>query len=285
MSGNVKLRNVTVAFETAEGIKIVLNDITLDINDASFIVMIGRNGSGKSTLAKVIAGLCPTSRGQVLVSSAGKPARAQLVFQNPDTQIVGQTIYEDVCFGLENLAIDPTSICKQASAALHAVGLDLDKGTPVDYLSGGQKQLLCIASAVAMEAAVLILDEPTSMLDGLARKRIWQQVQKLHQMGMTILWLTQYPDEAAESMRIVALDGGQIVFDGQPTDFFSSPLLPLPHEGPASPSVCESLGYDLPYSIQIARLLRQQGLDLPIDLVRTRELVEALAKRKLGREG
>lgn len=250
------LNNVSVAYATSEGIKPVLRDLDLQIVSGEWIALIGNNGSGKSTLAQVLAGLCPISRGTLNRAAAQANRHAvQMIFQNPDAQIVGATVYEDICFGLENRAVPPHAIPALAQAALAKVGLEQALHRPVAHLSGGQKQLLCIAAALAMDAAALIFDETTSMLDPLARQRVIHTAQTLHQQGTTIIWVTQLMEELGFAQRVVALDAGRIVFDGDPTRFLYGAV------GNQPP--CTALGFVPPYTVQAAQHLLQAGVDLP----------------------
>ncbi|PWK13073.1 ATP-binding cassette domain-containing protein [Tumebacillus permanentifrigoris] len=276
MGAILRLAEVSVAFTGAEGIHPVLQELDLEIARGEWVSLVGRNGSGKSTLGRVLAGLLPVSRGTVERADG----RVQLVFQNPDAQIVGETVWEDVCFGLENLAVPPEEMPKRVESALGLVGLLPKKDAEVTTLSGGQKQLLAVAGCLAMEAETLVFDEATSMLDPESRARLLQVAEALHRAGRTVLWITQWMDEVAHAERVVALEAGRVVFDGTPEAFFYDGGV----EG-ASDSVgasraedsvlekrtpCEVLGFAPPYVVQVARALERRGVAL-----RTRPLLPA----------
>jgi energy-coupling factor transport system ATP-binding protein len=255
MSVQIKCHNISVAFATQGEPVFALRDVSLNIRQGEWVALVGRNGSGKSTLGRVLAGLCPVSKGTVRRALPATPTRLPIatVFQNPDAQIVGQTVYEDVCFGLENLAVPPTELHSRAVQALSRVGLLAKRDHPVETLSGGQKQLLCIASALALEPAAMVFDEATSMQNPGARAAILNVVRDLHRAGMTIVWITQWMSELAFADRVVALEDGRLAFDGSVTAFFYE-------EQPGSPSPCETLGFEAPFAVQVATRLRQRGL-------------------------
>ncbi|MBL0386846.1 ATP-binding cassette domain-containing protein [Tumebacillus sp. ITR2] len=238
------------------GIRFVLQEVDLEVRRGDWIAIIGRNGSGKSTLGRVMAGLLPVSRG---VCERGD-GRVQLVFQNPDAQIVGETVWEDVCFGLENLAVPTEEMPARAEAALSKVGLLEKKDADVSTLSGGQKQLLAVAGCLAMQAEVLIFDEATSMLDPESRASLLRVAADLHLTGRTVVWITQWMDEVVRAERVAALETGRVVFEGTPEQFFYG------RDGEDSPS--DRLHFAPPYAVQVARALEQTGVAL-----RTRPLL------------
>lgn len=268
MSSEICLKQVSVAFTTNDGIRPVLLNLDLQIATGEWVAVVGQNSSGKSTLARVLAGLCPVSRGSVQCGAPGEAAAVQMVFQNPEAQIVGETVYEDVCFGLENRAVDPAEMPARVESALRQVGLVEKWHVPVQKLSGGQKQLLAIAGCLAMEASVLVFDEATAMLDPSSRERVLQVVQHLHQQGKTILWITQWMEELAYADRVLAIDGGKIAYDGNNRDFF---------HGVEETSPCERLGFVLPYAVQVARGLQEQGIALQARPILPNELSKAVS--------
>jgi energy-coupling factor transport system ATP-binding protein len=193
-----------------------------------------------------------------------------VIFQNPDAQIVEQTVLADVCFGMENLAVPRLEMAYRAERALTACGLSKLTHAQVGELSGGQKQLLCIAGALAMSPQVLILDEATSMLPPATRQQILQVVQQQHQSGMTLVWITQWMEEAAQAQRVIALNQGRVAFDGTPEEFFHPTLVvnsaqPGHGGGESSEtkktsSVCENLGFPLPYTLEVTKALANRGI-------------------------
>jgi energy-coupling factor transport system ATP-binding protein len=264
----VALERAAVAFRTPQGVRKALGETTLHIKRGEWIALVGRNGSGKSTLAKVMAGLCPLSRGQLTVRQG---ARVRLVLQNPDAQIVGETVREDISFGLENEAVDTSLMDGKVRAALELVGLQAAPERPTRELSGGQKQLLAVAGCLALEADVLIFDEATSMLDPLSRQYLLGVVSSLHRSGTTIVWVTQLLEEAAYASRVVALDGSGVAYDGDSRGFFYERAMPE-RQGP-----CERLGFEPPFAVRVAKRLFRLGHALPLLPVAPSELSEGVS--------
>jgi energy-coupling factor transport system ATP-binding protein len=251
MKGNqFELENVSVAYTTNEGLRPVIIDLNLTIAKGDFVAVIGENGSGKSTLALVLAGLCSISRGKLIINTSA-PTSVQMVFQNPDAQIIGATIYEDICFGLENRCVNREEMPSRVEQALAMVGLAHLIHHPVERLSGGQKQLLCIANALAMDAEVIIMDEPTAMLDPYAKGIILDIVDRIHKHGKTIIWITQHMDEVGHANRVVVMHSGRIVYQGSPREFFYNNQ---------DESPCLSFGFTPPYSVKVATSLLNAGL-------------------------
>ena len=273
----IVLKDVSVAFAKEDTVKLVLDSVSLQVHSGEYLAVVGPNGSGKSTLGRVMAGLSGVSRGKVVhpewsssIGPSGRSGGVSVVFQNPDAQIVEQTVLDDVCFGMENLAVPPGEMARRAEVALDVCGLSELSDVQVEELSGGQKQLLCTAGALAMSPQVLIFDEANSMLSPANRKQILQVIRHLHQQGMTIVWITQWMEEVAWAQRVIALDHGNLVFDGTPEEFFLPPFSTARSEsmGDGSedvmailgPSVCENLNFPLPYTLQVARALAHRGI-------------------------
>jgi energy-coupling factor transport system ATP-binding protein len=259
METQMILSGVGVAFASAEGVHKVLDGIDLQVRQGEWIALIGQNGSGKSTLAKVLCGLCPVSRGDVERGAL----QVQMVFQNPEAQIVGETAYEDVCFGMENRAVDPSEMPERARAALEKVGLARKIDQSVTTLSGGQKQLLGIAGCLAVEADVIVFDECTAMLDPASREMVIGVAQELQKQGKTLIWITQWMEELAYADRVVALASGRVAYDGAARAFF--------YDG-----VCRELGFVPPYVVQVAESLREKGAVLAEQPLTAQELCEAV---------
>lgn len=276
MSDKIILEDVTVAFSTSNGVHHALSNLNYEFRRADWTAVIGANGSGKSTLSKVLAGLCSLSKGRVTLPDAHTDASApttfspvvQLVLQNPEAQIVGQTVYEDICFGLENIALRADQMKQVALEALRRVGLDVPLEMSVESLSGGQKQLLAIAGCLAMKPSVLIFDEVTSMLNPEIRKVVLRAVKNLHLEGMTVIWITQWLDELSYANKVVALEHGKITFSGTPREFFYNH-----HEGE---SHCDQFGFTAPYIVQVVRELEYLGVTLPSRPLNPEELELAL---------
>ncbi len=256
-AGPYRMNNISVIW-TADPVmtdenskdKIVLNKIRLELNQGEWLVLVGPNGSGKSTLAKAIAGLIPVTGGTVEPGwTSGE--RMRMVLQNPDTQLIGETVYEDICFGLENIAADPEEMPDIARNVLSLVGMENRMDDMCEQLSGGQKQLVAVAGALAVGASVLILDEVTSMLDASSRQAVTEALDYLHRRGTTVVWITQWMDELALADRVIALDQAEIVFEGSAQDFFYS------QQNGMDVTPCEKLGYQPPYSVQVMRELQK----------------------------
>jgi energy-coupling factor transport system ATP-binding protein len=263
----VSLEQAAVAFRTPQGVRMALGETTLQVRRGEWVALVGRNGSGKSTLAKLLAGLCPLSRGQLTVRPG---TRVRLVLQNPDAQIVGETVREDIGFGLENDAVDPILMEEKVRAALELVGLQVAPEHPTSELSGGQKQLLAVAGCLALEADVLVCDEVTSMLDPLARQRLLAVVDALHRSGTTVIWVTQLLEEAAYASRVVALGSGGVAYDGDSRGFFYD------CGTPGQPGPCERLGFQPPFAVQVAKRLFRHGHSLPALPIASYELSEGV---------
>ncbi|MCR8635068.1 ATP-binding cassette domain-containing protein [Paenibacillus radicis (ex Xue et al. 2023)] len=250
----IKLEHVSFAYASAEKAPAILQDVNLTIRRGEWVAIAGTNGSGKSTLAKLIAMLTPATSGELSFNIPEQPP-IQLVFQNPDTQVIGETVYEDVCFGMENYGIAEPEIHLRAQTALQKVGLEALADRPVAELSGGQKQLLAIASCLCMNPPALLFDEATSMLDPRSRHNIIQVAQELHREGKTIIWITQWMDELAWAERVVALDQGKVAYNGSTLDFFYQ-------TDEHNQSFCDRLGFAPPYTVQVALSLVNKGFKL-----------------------
>jgi energy-coupling factor transport system ATP-binding protein len=265
----VELENVSVAFDHPPAIHHVLRDINLAIAHGEWVGIVGKNGSGKSTLAKVIAAICPLSRGKIHVNNRA----VQMVFQNPEAQIVAETVFEEVCFGLENQSFDPSLMKSRVREVLQLVGLHVPLDQSISSLSGGQKQLLNIASCLAVDAPLLIFDEATAMLDPLARNKIIEIAHQLHTNGQTIMWITQWMEELAEVDRVIALEDGEIVFNGERQAFFYTTIVG------SDISPCEQLGFTLPYVVQVTKHLLALGRSLAFLPISAEQLVQVVKNR------
>ena len=208
-----------------------LRGLNLQIERGEFVAVVGHNGSGKSTFAKLLNGILTPTSGAVYVNGMDTRdesliydirACAGMVFQNPDNQIVATVVEEDVAFAPENLGLPREEIRRRVDAALDAVGMRAYMQHAPHMLSGGQKQRIAIAGVLAMEPQVLVLDEPTAMLDPRGRAEVMQTVQKLNrERGMTVVLITHHMDEAALASRVVVMSDGQMVMEGAPEDIFA----------------------------------------------------------------
>ena len=258
------------------GFERAIDGIDIDIPQGSFVAILGHNGSGKSTLAKHMNAILVPTGGTMWVDGRDTKDPAQLwdvrqtagmVFQNPDNQIIGTVVEEDVGFGPENLGVPTDEIWQRVEESLKAVGmLERRKDSP-NKLSGGQKQRVAIAGVLAMEPKCIVLDEPTAMLDPNGRKEVIRAVEELRKKKqVTVILITHYMEEVIDADQVFVMDGGHIVMHGTPREIFSR--------------VDELKTYrmDVPQVTMLAEELRRQGLDLPKGILRREELVEALCR-------
>ena len=257
-----------------ESIQTALDHIDLDVQPGQFIAILGHNGSGKSTLAKHINALLAPTEGSLWVDGKDVtqeenilPVRktAGMVFQNPDNQIIGNVVEEDVGFGPENMGVPTDEIWKRVDRSLEAVGMTAYRLQSPNKLSGGQKQRVAIAGVMAMKPQCIVLDEPTAMLDPNGRKEVIKTVRALNRKeGITVLLITHYMEEVIHADRVIVMDDGKIVMDGTPREIFSR--------------VKELKGYrmDVPQVTELAYELREGGLDIPEGILTRRELLDSL---------
>lgn len=259
-----------------EGVNRAIDEVDLQVEKGSFVAILGHNGSGKSTLAKHINGMLFPGGGTVWVDGldTAKPEhiwdvrqRAGMVFQNPDNQIIGQLVEEDVGFGPENLGVPTDEIWERVEESLHAVGMyEFRKHSP-NHLSGGQKQRVSIAGVLAMHPMCIVLDEPTAMLDPKGRKEVIRAVRGLNEVeGITVLLITHYMDEIIHADKVYVMDDGKIAMMGTPKEIFSQV------------DKLQSLRLDVPQVTLLAHELQKQGLDLPKGILTVEELTEALCQ-------
>ena len=251
----------------------VLEDFSLQINKGSFTAILGRNGSGKSTVARLMNGLLLPSEGRVLVDGMDTAdetliykirSRAALVFQNPDDQIVSAVVEDETAFGAENLGIPSSEIRERVDSALRTVGLYEKRLCMTTQLSGGEKQRMAIASALVMQPKLLILDEPTAMLDPSGRREFLKTVQTLHAQGMTVVLITHAMEEAAMAERCVVMDSGKIILDGTPAEVFENT------------ETMAELSLGVPDMRLLAEELGQYGSAVPKTILTVKEMADYL---------
>ena len=252
----ISLKNVKFIYED----HILFEDLNLSVAQGSFVALLGRNGSGKSTAARLMNGLNQPAGGTVTVDGMDVAdentafdvrSRVGLVFQNPDNQIVGTVVEEDVAFGPENLGVPPAEIRERVAAALAAVNMTEYKSHAPHRLSGGQKQRVAIAGVLAMHPKCIVLDEPTAMLDPSGRKEVMDTVLRLNkQDGITVVFITHFMDEAALADRVVLIDNGCIEADGTAEEVLTDTVM------------LKNCGLDMPYPAELLHLLREGGLPL-----------------------
>lgn len=280
MSKNfIEFDDVSIAYENEDGESRspeVLSHFNLSVPKGQFLALLGRNGCGKSTAAKLINALLVPTKGKVTVDGLDTADESKIVdirkkvgmvFQNPDNQIVATIVEDDVAFGPENLGIEPTQIRKAVDNALKAVGMyELRKREP-HRLSGGQKQRVAIAGVIAMNTSCIVMDEPTAMLDPQGRKEVMDTVLKLNrELGITVILITHYMDEAVKADRVVVMDKGGIALDGTPREVFKNV------------EMVKSLGLDVPQATELVYRLRESGASLPDDILDENECAEAIMR-------
>lgn len=255
----VRLAHVTLRY----GNSAALDDVTLEVCRGERVCVLGANGSGKSTLASVICGLLAPDEGDVelaghAVCTGGVPdlaayrdARRQLglVFQNPDDQIVTSVVADDVAFGPENLGVPRAQISVRVARELRRVAMEKYAHADPSRLSGGQRQRVCIAGALAMEPSVLVLDEPSSLLDVRGRAAIMRVMGRLAAAGATLVHVTHFMDEALAADRVVVMQHGHVALEGTPDEVFAA----------KNAQVIEALGLEMPFEARLAVALRQAG--------------------------
>ena len=254
----------------------MLDGVDLQIEDGSFVAVLGHNGCGKSTLAKHFNAILLPSGGKVYVDKMDTADESEtldirrtvgMVFQNPDNQIVASIVEEDVAFAPENLGVEPAEIRRRVDESLAAVGMTEYAGHAPHLLSGGQKQRVAIAGVLAMRPRCIVLDEPTAMLDPVGREEVIRTVQKLNrENGVTVVLITHHMDEAAKADRLIVMDHGKVIADGAPRTVFQDV------EG------LRSVGLTVPEPVGLLYELRQAGLDVPLDALSVEECAAAIAK-------
>lgn len=255
-----------------------VDEVDLDVKEGQFIAILGHNGSGKSTLAKHINAILVPTGGTMWVDGKDtkKPEElwnvrqsAGMVFQNPDNQIIGTVVEEDVGFGPENLGVPTDEIWERVEDSLKSVGMIEYRHHSPNKLSGGQKQRVAIAGVVAMEPKCIVLDEPTAMLDPVGRKEVLKTVKKLRQKkNVTVILITHYMEEVIDADKIYVMDHGHVVMEGTPREIF------------AQVDRLKEYRLDVPQVTILADTLRKMGLDIPEGILRKEELVEAVCRLK-----
>lgn len=253
-----------------------IDQVDLDIEAGQFIAVLGHNGSGKSTLAKHINGLLMPTEGTVWVDDMNTAneeelwkirQKAGMVFQNPDNQIIGTVVEEDVGFGPENMGVPTEDIWRRVDESLKAVGMTAYRHHSPNKLSGGQKQRVAIAGVVAMRPKCIVLDEPTAMLDPNGRKEVLQAVRTLNEEeGVTVILITHYMEEVIFADRVIVMDQGKIVMQGTPREIFSRV------------DTLKQFRLDVPQVTLLAHELRASGLEIPEGILTIDELVNEICR-------
>ena len=253
-----------------------IDEVDIEAKEGQFIAILGHNGSGKSTLAKHLNAILMPTEGSVWVDgkNTSNPDElwnvrqsAGMVFQNPDNQISGTVVEEDVGFGPENLGVPTDEIWLRVEESLKAVGMIEYRHHSPNKLSGGQKQRVAIAGVVAMEPKCIVMDEPTAMLDPVGRREVLKTVHKLRkQKKVTVILITHYMEEVVDADKIFVMDHGKVVMEGSPKEIFSKV------------DELKSYRLDVPQVTILADELRKRGLDIPKGILRKEELVEAVER-------
>lgn len=259
-----------------EGITTAVDNVNIDIKAGDFVAVLGHNGSGKSTFAKHLNALVMPTEGTVYVD--GMDTRetentlkirqtAGMVFQNPDNQIVGTLVDEEVGFGPENIGVPTEEIWERVEKSLKAVGMYKFRNASPNKLSGGQKQRVAIAGIVAMKPKCIVLDEPTAMLDPLGRKEVIHVLHELNKKeGVTIILITHYMEEVIDADHVYVMDKGRLMMDGMPRQIFSQV------------DKLKELRLDVPQVTELAYELKKSGLAIKDGIIRNEELVEELKR-------
>lgn len=254
--------------------------IDLEIEAGSFVAVLGHNGSGKSTLAKHMNGILVPNEGRVLVKDIDSADESRLielrrnvgmVFQNPDNQIVANVVEDDVAFAPENLGVEPKEIRRRVDEALKLVDMYDKRRHAPHLLSGGQKQRVAIAGVIAMEPEIIVLDEPTAMLDPLGREEVISTVTRLcREKGMTVVLITHHMDECVGADRLIVMSAGKIIADGKPAEVF------------ADIELMEREGLTVPETTRLLYGLNKRGMDLPLTALDVDSCAKEIAKQLRG---
>ena len=255
-----------------------VDKVNFEIDEGSFVAVLGHNGSGKSTLAKMLNALYVPTKGKILVCGIDTSdenrtydirSQAGMVFQNPDNQLVSTVVKEDVAFGPENMGVEPAEIRRRVDEALRVVRMSDHAESAPHMLSGGQKQRIAIAGVLAMQPKVMIFDESTAMLDPMGREEVLSTVRRINrERGITVIWITHFMEEAAQADRVIVMDDGCIVMDGTPREVFSRV------------DEVKRIGLDVPGMTELALELSREGLAIRTDILTVEEMAEEICRLK-----
>lgn len=255
-----------------------VDKVNFEIDEGSFVAVLGHNGSGKSTLAKMLNALYVPTNGKILVCGIDTSdenrtydirSQAGMVFQNPDNQLVSTVVEEDVAFGPENMGVEPAEIRRRVDEALRVVRMSDHAESAPHMLSGGQKQRIAIAGVLAMQPKVMIFDESTAMLDPMGREEVLSTVRRINrERGITVIWITHFMEEAAQADRVIVMDDGCIVMDGTPREVFSRV------------DEVKRIGLDVPGMTELALELSREGLAIRTDILTVEEMAEEICRLK-----
>lgn len=276
MKDIVSVKDISFEYVTEDSKFKAIDDLSLNVKQGEFVVVIGHNGSGKSTLSKNLNAILMPTKGDIYIDGLNTKDEehlwdirqtAGMVFQNPDNQIVATIIEEDVAFGPENLGIDPIEIRKRVKEALTSVGMYELRDRQPHLLSGGQKQRVAIAGIIAMKPKCIIFDEATAMLDPSGRKEVMKTIKRLNkEENITIMHITHFMEEAVDADRVIVMEKGKKVLEGTPKEVFSKV------------DKLKRIGLDVPYMTELSKELKEEGLDINDDILTVDEMVMKLCQ-------
>ena len=273
----IKLENVSFSYPMNDGEEQkAVNGVSLEIEEGSFVALVGHNGSGKSTLAKLLNGLLTPTAGRVLVYGADTAddkkifevrSSVGMVFQNPDNQMIATNVEDDIAFGPENLGVPREEIIKRVDWALEKVGMSEFRHATPFKMSGGQKQRLAIAGVLAIRPRVMVLDESTAMLDPKGREEVMNVVKQLNrEEKMTVVHITHYMDEALDADRLIVMNDGKVVLDGKPSEVF------------AEHKLLTAIKLDVPCVTRLAVTLAEAGIAVDPRITDEEAFVDSLCR-------
>jgi len=274
--GIVSVEDISFEYITEDSNFKAIDNLSLNVKQGEFVVVIGHNGSGKSTLSKNLNAILMPTSGNIYINGLNTREEkylwdirqtAGMVFQNPDNQIVATIVEEDVAFGPENLGIDPMEIRKRVEESLKSVGMYEMRDRQPHLLSGGQKQRVAIAGIIAMKPKCIIFDEATAMLDPSGRKEVMKTIKRLNkEENISIMHITHFMEEAVDADRVIVMEKGRKVLEGTPKEVFSQV------------ERLKNIGLDVPYMTELSKELREEGIDLDEDILTVDEMVVKLCQ-------
>lgn len=272
----VSVEDISFEYITEEDKFKAIDNLSLNVKQGEFVVVIGHNGSGKSTLSKNLNAILMPTTGKIYINGLNTKEEknlwdirqtAGMVFQNPDNQIVATIVEEDVAFGPENLGIDPPEIRKRVEESLKSVGMYDMRDRQPHLLSGGQKQRVAIAGIIAMKPKCIIFDEATAMLDPSGRKEVMKTIKRLNkEENISIMHITHFMEEAVDADRVIVMEKGKKVLEGTPKEVFSKV------------EMLKSIGLDVPCMTELSKELKEKGLDIDGDILTVDEMVVKLCQ-------
>lgn len=272
----VSVEDISFEYVTEEDKFKAIDNLSLNVKQGEFVVVIGHNGSGKSTLSKNLNAILMPTAGNIYINGLNTKEEknlwdirqtAGMVFQNPDNQIVATIVEEDVAFGPENLGIDPPEIRKRVEESLKSVGMYDMRDRQPHLLSGGQKQRVAIAGIIAMKPKCIIFDEATAMLDPSGRKEVMKTIKRLNkEENISIMHITHFMEEAVDADRVIVMEKGKKVLEGTPKEVFSKV------------EMLKSIGLDVPCMTELSKELKEKGLDIDGDILTVDEMVVKLCQ-------